>query len=92
MINWNKKLKSDVVSVINTIWKEVESPQIVLVGHSMGGAIAVHAAASGGIKNLAGLCVIDVVEGRFIFSVYLFSCILFMTTSILSRKCIGCSQ
>ena len=54
---------SDVVSVINTMWKETESPQIVLVGHSMGGAIAVHVAATGLIKNLAGLVVIDVVEG-----------------------------
>ncbi|EFN53421.1 hypothetical protein CHLNCDRAFT_9699, partial [Chlorella variabilis] len=34
-----------------------------LVGHSMGGAIAVHAAALGGIPSLAGIVVIDVVEG-----------------------------
>ncbi len=50
--------------MISTLWKDVESPpKIILVGHSMGGAIAVHVAASGAIKNLAGLVVIDVVEG-----------------------------
>ena len=36
----------------------------VLVGHSMGGAIAVHTAASNYIKNLIALVVIDVVEGE----------------------------
>lgn len=38
-------------------------PPVVLVGHSMGGAVAVHAALTGRIENLVGLCVIDVVEG-----------------------------
>lgn len=55
-------LYSDVEMVIKTLWKD-ESPQIVLVGHSMGGAIAVQAASNGNIKNLAALVVIDVVEG-----------------------------
>ena len=48
--------------VIETLWKE-DCPPIVLVGHSMGGAIAVHTAASNCIKNLIALVVIDVVEG-----------------------------
>ncbi|PRW60955.1 phosphatase methylesterase 1 [Chlorella sorokiniana] len=43
-------------------------PPTVLVGHSMGGAIAVHAAALGGISSLAGVVVIDVVEGTAIAS------------------------
>lgn len=34
---------------------------IVFIGHSMGGAIAVHCAHK--IPNCVGLCVIDVVEG-----------------------------
>lgn len=38
-------------------------PPVVIVGHSMGGAIATRAAASGAIASLAGLVVIDVVEG-----------------------------
>lgn len=35
----------------------------VLVGHSMGGAVAVWAAAGGQVESLDGLVVIDVVEG-----------------------------
>ena len=38
-------------------------PPILMIGHSMGGAIAVHAAAANHIPSLLGLCVIDVVEG-----------------------------
>ncbi|KAL4854217.1 Protein phosphatase methylesterase 1 [Chlorella vulgaris] len=45
-----------------------ELPPTVLVGHSMGGAFAVHAAALGGISSLAGVVVIDVVEGTAIAS------------------------
>ncbi|CEM37578.1 unnamed protein product [Vitrella brassicaformis CCMP3155] len=40
-----------------------KGPDIVLVGHSMGGAIAVRTAASGRVPNLKGLVVVDVVEG-----------------------------
>lgn len=40
-------------------------PPIMLIGHSMGGAIAVHSAASNLVPNLLGLCMIDVVEGKF---------------------------
>eukprot|EP00922_Rhytidocystis_sp_ex-Travisia-forbesii_P052859 GHVS01078398.1.p1 GENE.GHVS01078398.1~~GHVS01078398.1.p1 ORF type:complete len:488 (+),score=74.56 GHVS01078398.1:57-1520(+) len=36
---------------------------IVLVGHSMGGALAGHLAASGRIPNVLGLVVVDAVEG-----------------------------
>eukprot|EP00922_Rhytidocystis_sp_ex-Travisia-forbesii_P052849 GHVS01078388.1.p2 GENE.GHVS01078388.1~~GHVS01078388.1.p2 ORF type:complete len:433 (+),score=75.54 GHVS01078388.1:107-1405(+) len=36
---------------------------IVLVGHSMGGALAGHLAASGRVSNLLGLVVVDAVEG-----------------------------
>jgi protein phosphatase methylesterase 1 len=38
-------------------------PPTVLVGHSLGGAVATRAAAAGAITSLAGLVVIDVVEG-----------------------------
>jgi len=37
---------------------------IVLIGHSMGGAIAVHTATANRLERLAGLIVIDVVEGK----------------------------
>jgi protein phosphatase methylesterase 1 len=44
------------------MWPE-GSPPLVLVGHSMGGAIAIHSASINLVKNLIALVVIDVVEG-----------------------------
>nr|CAG4637085.1 EOG090X07NZ [Ceriodaphnia reticulata]SVE72988.1 EOG090X07NZ [Ceriodaphnia reticulata] len=52
----------DVVAVVKHIFG-TDPPPIVLVGHSMGGAIAVHAAATEQLPMIAGLIVIDVVEG-----------------------------
>ena len=40
-----------------------EGGGVVLVGHSMGGALAARVAAEGGVEGLAGLVVVDVVEG-----------------------------
>ena len=51
-------LFSDVAAVIHEF---DDSAPVVLVGHSMGGAVAVRAASL--ITNLAGVTVIDVVEG-----------------------------
>lgn len=51
-------LARDVAAIIETV---AEGSPIVLVGHSMGGAVAVRAAPL--IPNIAGLAVIDVVEG-----------------------------
>lgn len=48
------------------VWRRVlsvEQPSIVLVGHSMGGAVAVRCAASKAVAGLEGMVVIDVVEG-----------------------------
>jgi len=53
---------SDVISVIKCMFGE-DAPPIVLIGHSMGGAVAVHTAAAGELPTLAGIIVIDVVEG-----------------------------
>ncbi|XP_060516070.1 protein phosphatase methylesterase 1 [Cylas formicarius] len=53
-------LTKDVVEVANKLC-ERENSTLVLVGHSMGGAIAVNASYQ--IEHLVGLCVIDVVEG-----------------------------
>lgn len=42
---------------------ENTEPEVILVGHSMGGALAVHTALQGEIDNLVGIVVVDVVEG-----------------------------
>nr|CAG4634841.1 EOG090X07NZ [Alona affinis] len=52
----------DVVSVVKQVFGS-DPPPVILVGHSMGGAVAVHTAASDQLASLAGLVVIDVVEG-----------------------------
>ncbi|XP_046648629.1 protein phosphatase methylesterase 1-like [Daphnia pulicaria] len=52
----------DIVSVVKHVFGS-DPPPIVLIGHSMGGAIAVHAAATDQLPMIAGLIVIDVVEG-----------------------------
>ncbi|GLV45103.1 uncharacterized protein CBL_14324 [Carabus blaptoides fortunei] len=49
----------DVIAVVNKLYSG--NDPIVFIGHSMGGAIAVHCAHK--IPNCVGLCVIDVVEG-----------------------------
>lgn len=57
-----KTQADDVVSVVQQLFHP-DVPPVILVGHSMGGAVAVHTAASGQLPTLAGLIVIDVVEG-----------------------------
>ncbi|XP_075226698.1 protein phosphatase methylesterase 1 isoform X2 [Lycorma delicatula] len=54
-------MMSDVVSVVQALFPM--APPIVLMGHSMGGAIAVHVAHSDQLSTVIGLVVIDVVEG-----------------------------
>lgn len=62
--SWVQTMMRDVVE----IWKALfggsaERTPTLLVGHSMGGALAVWAAATKEISGLDGLVVIDVVEG-----------------------------
>ncbi|CAG5119871.1 unnamed protein product [Candidula unifasciata] len=57
-----EKMSSDVGKIISSLYKD-NPPPIILVGHSMGGAIAVHAAFRNLVPSLIGLAVIDVVEG-----------------------------
>ena len=51
---------SDVNEIVKALYGECPPP-IVLIGHSMGGAVAVEAAAL--ISSTIALCVLDVVEG-----------------------------
>uniref|UniRef100_A0A672HI27 Protein phosphatase methylesterase 1 n=1 Tax=Salarias fasciatus TaxID=181472 RepID=A0A672HI27_SALFA len=53
---------SDVANVIRASYGETPPP-IVLIGHGVGGAIAVHTASSMLLPTAVGLVVIDVVEG-----------------------------
>ncbi|XP_042221270.1 protein phosphatase methylesterase 1-like isoform X2 [Homarus americanus] len=55
-------LASDIGRVVEEVYGR-QQPPCVLIGHSMGGAIAVHTAYHGYVVGLAGLVVIDVVEG-----------------------------
>ncbi|XP_015886160.1 uncharacterized protein LOC107421438 isoform X1 [Ziziphus jujuba] len=53
---------NDVLAVLKAMYGD-SLPAIVLVGHSMGGSVAVHVAAKKALPSLAGLVVVDVVEG-----------------------------
>ncbi|KAG6521771.1 hypothetical protein ZIOFF_018897 [Zingiber officinale] len=55
-------LCDDVLAVLKTLYGD-SPPAVILVGHSMGGSVAVHVAAKKVLPNLCGLVVIDVVEG-----------------------------
>jgi pimeloyl-ACP methyl ester carboxylesterase len=61
-------LYSDIKLVIKELWKDDDEPPIILVGHSMGGAIGIQTAFQNFIKNLVALIVIDVVEGKLTFT------------------------
>uniref|UniRef100_A0A8C4X3S2 protein phosphatase methylesterase-1 n=1 Tax=Erpetoichthys calabaricus TaxID=27687 RepID=A0A8C4X3S2_ERPCA len=52
----------DVANVVKAIYGEIPPP-LLLVGHSVGGAIAIHTASANLIPSVVGLVVIDVVEG-----------------------------
>ncbi|XP_020110551.1 protein phosphatase methylesterase 1 isoform X2 [Ananas comosus] len=55
-------LCNDVLAVLKTMYGD-SPPAIILVGHSMGGSVAVHVAARKVMPNITGLVVVDVVEG-----------------------------
>ncbi|XP_017840598.2 protein phosphatase methylesterase 1 [Drosophila busckii] len=55
-------LSKDIGDLLTKLYPE-DMPQIYVVGHSMGGAIAVHFAYMALVPTLIGITVIDVVEG-----------------------------
>lgn len=54
---------SDVANVIRACYGETPPP-VILIGHGVGGAIAVHTASNMLVPNTVGLVAIDVVEGK----------------------------
>uniref|UniRef100_A0A5K3EHK4 Protein phosphatase methylesterase 1 n=2 Tax=Mesocestoides corti TaxID=53468 RepID=A0A5K3EHK4_MESCO len=62
-------LSNDIIQIIFAMFP-TEAPPIILIGHSMGGAVAVHVAQKRAIPSFAGLVVIDVVEGTALESLY----------------------
>ncbi|KAJ1911193.1 Protein phosphatase methylesterase 1 [Coemansia sp. RSA 922] len=57
-----ERLVDDFVGVIQSMFPN-NTRDMVLVGHSMGGAVVAHAAASKRLGNVTGLILIDIVEG-----------------------------
>ncbi|KAI9247477.1 Alpha/Beta hydrolase protein [Phascolomyces articulosus] len=55
-------MSNDLVNVIQQLYKE-EKPDLILVGHSMGGSVVVDVASKKCLSNVVGVCVLDVVEG-----------------------------
>lgn len=71
----------DAIALVEKVFEDCsEMPKLVLCGHSMGGAIAVRAAAARKLSTLVGLVVIDVVEGTAI------SALPFMSSWLQSRS------
>lgn len=56
-------MATDIANVLKKLYENESAPNFLLVGHSMGGAIAVNIAHMNLIPSLLGMCVIDVVEG-----------------------------
>ncbi|KAJ2813550.1 Protein phosphatase methylesterase 1 [Coemansia furcata] len=57
-----ERMVDDFVGVIQNIFPN-NSRDLILVGHSMGGAVVAHAAASRRLGSVTGLILIDIVEG-----------------------------
>ncbi|KAI9501524.1 Protein phosphatase methylesterase 1 [Coemansia spiralis] len=56
------RLVDDLAGIVDAMFPD-NKRHIVLVGHSMGGAVVAHAAASKKIRRVLGLALIDIVEG-----------------------------
>ncbi|KAJ2631498.1 Protein phosphatase methylesterase 1 [Coemansia sp. RSA 1290] len=57
-----EQMVDDVINLFAALFPD-NSRDVVIVGHSMGGAVAAHTAASKRIRRVVGLVLIDIVEG-----------------------------
>ncbi|KAJ3402647.1 hypothetical protein HDV05_008315, partial [Chytridiales sp. JEL 0842] len=57
-----EQLSKDLADIVKAV-RPNDKTEVILVGHSMGGAVVVEAAATGIVPNCIGVVVIDVVEG-----------------------------
>ncbi|KAI8823563.1 Alpha/Beta hydrolase protein [Fimicolochytrium jonesii] len=55
-------LAADLVNLLDVLYPDA-IPEVILVGHSMGGAVVTEAALTGKVRNLLAVAVLDVVEG-----------------------------
>lgn len=56
-------MATDIANVLAKLYEDSTTPSFLLMGHSMGGAIAVHVGHMHIVPTLVGIVVIDVVEG-----------------------------
>ncbi|KAG0053488.1 Conserved oligomeric Golgi complex subunit 2 [Gryganskiella cystojenkinii] len=56
------RLARDLKNILTALYGP-QLPEIILVGHSMGGAVVAEAASRGMISNVLGVAVLDIVEG-----------------------------
>lgn len=56
-------MATDIANVLAKLYEDTPTPSFIILGHSMGGAIAVHIGFMRLIPSLIGIVVIDVVEG-----------------------------
>jgi pimeloyl-ACP methyl ester carboxylesterase len=61
------RLSQDLVSIVQSTYDGSPPSQIILVGHSLGGAVVVDVAKRRLLPKILGVCVIDVVEGISLF-------------------------
>lgn len=57
-------MATDIVSVIQRLYEDKPNKNILIIGHSMEGAVAICIADMKLLTNLVGIIVIDVVEGK----------------------------
>jgi len=63
-----ERLSNDLVDIVLALYPDQLPKEIILCGHSLGGAVVSHVAFNQHLKNVLGVAVLDVVEGTAIES------------------------